>query len=136
MRAGIAALALVCALFATEPNAATKRWWSHVKALGNDGLQGRDTGSEGYRKAAAYVVEQFQRAGLKPAGDNGGWYQTVPLRALRLRTDRSEISLVRKDGAVKRLELLRNATVTARAGLPEQIDAPLIFEGAGSADDP
>jgi hypothetical protein len=136
MKFGIAALAIAGALFATEPNEATKRWWSHVKALGNDELQGRDTGSEGYRKAAAYVVEQFKRAGLKPAGENGGWYQTAPLRKVQLRTDRSEISLVRKDGSVKRLELLRNVTVTARAGLPETIDAPLLFEGSGPPDDP
>ena len=53
---------MVCAsLLATEPNDATRRWWTHVKALANDGLQGRDTGSEGYRKAADYVAQKFQR---------------------------------------------------------------------------
>jgi hypothetical protein len=56
-------------LFATEPNSATKSWWAHVKAMAGDSLQGRDTGSEGYRKAAAYVVEQFRRAGLSPASE-------------------------------------------------------------------
>jgi hypothetical protein len=54
--AGIAAV--VCAawsLAATEPNAAARRWWSHVRALSHDGLQGRDTGSMGYRRAADYA---------------------------------------------------------------------------------
>ena len=128
--------ALCGTLLATEPNNATRRWWSHVKALGNDSLAGRDTGSEGYRKAAAYVVQQFQRAGLKPAGENGGWYQSVPLRVVRLRTDQSEIALVRKDGTVSKLSWLKQVTIPARMGTPENIEAPLMFEGTGPSDDP
>jgi hypothetical protein len=131
------ALAALCGtLLATEPNNATRRWWSHIKAMANDSLAGRDTGSEGYRKAAAYVVEQFQRAGLKPAGENSTWYQSVPLHVVRLRTDRSEISLVRNDGASTKLAWLRQVTVAARNGIPENIEAPLIFAGSGAPDDP
>src|SRR5690348_5390143 len=92
------AIAAVGVMFATEPNPATKNWWAHVKAMANDSLQGRDTGSEEYRKAAAYVVEQVRRAGLSPAGENGGWYQSVPLHVVRVRTDQSEIALVRRNG--------------------------------------
>jgi len=44
------------ALLATEPNDATKALWAHIVALANDGMEGRDTGSEGYRKAEHYVV--------------------------------------------------------------------------------
>jgi len=46
-------------------------WWSHVKYLADDSLEGRDTGSEGLRKAQAYAVEQFKKAGLEPAGTDG-----------------------------------------------------------------
>ena len=53
-------------------------WWSHVKFLADDSLEGRDTGSEGLRKAQAYAVEQFQKAGLEPAGPNG-FYQACLL---------------------------------------------------------
>ena len=89
---GFALLTVACAVFATEPNEATRRWWTHVTALSGDDLKGRDTGSEGYRTAGAYVVDQLSRAGVKPAGEQG-WYQKVPLRAVRLRTDQSEIGL-------------------------------------------
>src|SRR5215468_11654953 len=75
-------------LLATEPNQETRRWWSHVQALANDGMEGRDTGSEGYRKAASYVIRQFEQTGLKPAGEQG-YAQTVPLHVIRLRTERS-----------------------------------------------
>jgi len=45
-----------------------KTWWEHVKFLADDSLEGRDTGSEGIKKAQAYAVEQFKKAGLAPAG--------------------------------------------------------------------
>jgi hypothetical protein len=72
-------LAVPVLLLATDPNPATRRWWSHVQALANDDLAGRDTGSEGYRRAAAYVVKEFEAAGLRPAGENHSWYQSVPM---------------------------------------------------------
>ena len=30
-------------------------WWTHVKFLADDSLEGRDTGSEGLNKAQAYA---------------------------------------------------------------------------------
>jgi len=127
----LALLAAACALLATEPNPATRRWWAHVTALANDALQGRDTGSEGYRRAAAYVVAQFERAGLHPAGEHG-FYQTVPLHALRFRADQSTAELAGANGS-RKLQWLRQVTVAARPGLPESIDAPLVFAGSGEA---
>src|SRR5262249_24584307 len=88
-----AAVLLAYSLHATDPTPETRRWWNHVVALANDGMEGRDTGGEGYLRAARYVVTLFERVGLKPAGDNG-YYQTVPLHAVRLRADLSRAELV------------------------------------------
>ena len=129
----IALLTLACGLFATEPNDATRRWWAHVQALSNDGLQGRDTGSEGYRRAAAYVVEQLAHAGVQPAGENG-WYQRVPLRVVRFRADLSEIALAGKNGVTK-LRWLHQVSVPARMNTPERVDAGLVFDGAAGGED-
>src|SRR5258708_8405405 len=65
-------------------------WWGHVKFLADDALEGRDTGSEGLRKAQAYAVEQFEKAGLEPAGVNG-FYQ--PIRFNQFEVDQSKSSL-------------------------------------------
>lgn len=51
----------------------------HVEYLAADELAGRDTGSEGYQKAAEYVAQQFAALGLAPAGSQG-YLQPVPLR--------------------------------------------------------
>jgi len=126
-----APLLAAAALFAADPpDEATKRWWNHVKILAADNMEGRDTGSEGYKRAERYVVEQFEKAGLKPAGENG-YFQTVPLRAVRLNKDQSSISLVEGE-KVTLLSLYHDVTVTPRAGMAQRFEAPLVFVG----DDP
>jgi hypothetical protein len=44
-----------------------------------DSMMGRESGSEGAYKASAYVAAEFARLGLEPAGDNGGWFQNLPM---------------------------------------------------------
>src|SRR5690348_16931630 len=128
---GVALAIACCAAFATEPNSATRRWWAHVSAMGGDDMGGRDTGSEGYRKAARYVVTQFEKNGLEPAGEKG-YYQTVPLHVVKLSTAQSKIELVRPSG-VTELHWLRQITTAARAGLPEKIEGPLVFVGSDAS---
>jgi Zn-dependent M28 family amino/carboxypeptidase len=127
----LAVFALTIGLFATEPNEATRRWWKHVVALSGDDLQGRDTGSEGYVKAARYVVTQFERAGLRAAGENG-YYQSVPLHEIRLIPDGSKAELLRADG-VTPLQWLHQFTMRMQEGMPDHIEAKLVFAGGGEA---
>ena len=47
----------------------------HVAALADDALEGRAAGSRGGRAAGAYLVEEFERIGIAPAGDEGSFYQ-------------------------------------------------------------
>lgn len=123
----------LCAVFlaaATEPNAETKRWWSYVQALSGDNMEGRDTGSDAYRRASRYVATQFDRLGLKPAGENG-FYQSVPMHSVKLNVAQSSVELVRKDGT-QPLTWLQQITVAADARLAQKVEAPLVF--VGSAD--
>lgn len=121
-------LSLAGVLLATQPNSATRRWWRHVTALSNDAMKGRNTGSPEYRRAAEYVAAQFEKAGVKPAGENG-WYQSVPLHEVRLRTDQSSATITGADGTTQ-LQLLRQITIGARATLPEHVQGKMIFAGS------
>ena len=47
----------------------------HVQYLCRPELGGRMTGSRGERMATAYVAAYFDYLGLKPAGDEGTWFQ-------------------------------------------------------------
>ncbi|XWW44443.1 M28 family peptidase [Fibrella sp. USSR17] len=53
---------------------------AHLRFIASDELQGRRTGSPGSQIAARYLAEQFRQLGLKPAGDNGSYYQNVALQ--------------------------------------------------------
>ncbi len=125
-----AAILLAAALLAnaTEPNPETARWWSYIKALASDKNEGRDTGSDGYRRAEEYVIKQFTRAGLKPAGTEG-YRQPVPLQFVKLDTKNSSIEISSREKRSK-LEWLQEVTLSSvRAGLPASITGELYFLG-------
>lgn len=44
---------------------------SHIQYLASDKLEGRRTGTHGEELAMQYIVSQFQKYGLQPAGSNG-----------------------------------------------------------------
>ena len=51
-----------------------------VTYLADDKLQGRAPGTPGYQMAVDYVVSRLKEIGVKPAGENGTWVQTVKFR--------------------------------------------------------
>lgn len=53
----------------------TEALLGHVRFLADPAREGRGLGSQGLEAAAQYVTEQFKVAGLKPAGDAGGFRQ-------------------------------------------------------------
>lgn len=52
----------------------------HIRLLASDSLQGRGTGTEGERMAAAYLTSQFKKLKLRPLGDNGTYLQQFPFK--------------------------------------------------------
>src|SRR5512135_2703009 len=50
-----------------------------IRFLSSDLLEGRGTGARGGDLAAHYIADQFEQAGLKPLGANGGYLQDVPM---------------------------------------------------------
>lgn len=49
-----------------------------TRELSSDAYEGRAPGTAGEEKTVAYLIKQFEAAGLKP-GNNGKWTQDVPL---------------------------------------------------------
>ena len=47
--------------------------------LADDSMMGRDAGKRGNVKGTDYIAAQFRRIGLEPAGENGTFFQAVPL---------------------------------------------------------
>ena len=126
---------LSTALAAQNPAAATmphfdgNSWWAYVKVLASDQMEGRETGSEGLRKAAAYIVDQLKADDLQPAGSNG-FYQPVKLVSRQIDESGSSLALVR-NGKDEPLVLGEDAMFSTRVDLAPQVDAPLVFVGYG-----
>jgi Zn-dependent M28 family amino/carboxypeptidase len=105
-------------------------WWAHVKFLADDSLEGRDTGSEGLRKAQAYAVEKLQKAGLEPAGTNG-FYQAVRFNQYEVDEAKSSLALVAGDQS-KTLSFADDAYIGTRSTHASvTLSAPLVFIGYG-----
>ena len=56
-------------------------------------MLGRDTPSPGLEMAAQYVADEFSRFGLRPGGDDNGWFQRYPITRRRLDLGGSRVVL-------------------------------------------
>jgi len=102
-----------------------------VKTLASDAFEGRAPGTPGEAKTVAYLIDRFRALGLKPAGDNGDWVQSVPL--LHNVADKPTRLDIRVGASVMPLIPGRDINPqTARAISQVSIaDAPLVFVGYG-----
>jgi hypothetical protein len=99
---GVAALPVPAA---TVPDLAesASRIEADVRFLADDLLEGREAGTRGYDLAALFVATRFRLMGLQPAGEDGTYFQTVPmLRGTRIR-DGAKLEVTR-DGQQTELE--------------------------------
>ena len=104
---------------------------AHVKFLASDLLEGRGTGQRGGDIAAEYIATQFALYGLKPAGDNGTYFQDVPFVGV---TTVPETTFRFEEASGKTFEaknltdfVVSNESQTETA----DIDAPIVFVGYG-----
>jgi Peptidase family M28 len=123
------AIAALLTLAAAPPklDPDTAAWWATTAQLSNDSMEGRDTGSQAYERAARLVASRFQAAGLKPAGENGTWFQRVPMHETRI--ERASVGVGNHP-----LVFLHDLTINPAAGMPARVDAPLAYGGYCAAD--
>jgi len=111
----------------TDPD--TRAWWQATEALSNDAMEGRDIGSAGYDRAADVVAKRFAAAGLKPAGDDGTWFQPITFDDWQITTKGTQIA-----AGAHPLRLLYDIFPRVSAGMPATLDAPLMFGGYRAPD--
>src|ERR1700758_863705 len=62
-----------------SPDFSPSRYMRDVIWLASDDLKGRGDGSPELDRAAEYIATEFRRAGLKPAGDHGSYFQNFEI---------------------------------------------------------
>ncbi len=103
---------------------------AHVKFLADDLLEGRAPSTRGGDLAALYIATQFQLLGLEPAGENGTFYQQVPIIES---TAKPGFTLTAKGGRSP-VRLSAPDDIVASSGIDDvtvKIDAPVVFVGYG-----
>ena len=86
----------------------------------DDSMQGRRIGEIGNAKGTDYIAREFKRLGLKPAGDSGTYFQTLPFGAQAF------------DSAAVRLSVRGAALRASRDWVPMVPSAPLRISGQAS----
>ena len=123
MKSALALVALITIGAAPLPkmDADTAAWWRTTAELSNDSMEGRDTGSAAYLRAANLVAGKFRAAGLKP-GANGRWLQTVPMH---------EVAVTRASihAGARPLVFLHDLTISPNEATPARVNAPLYYGG-------
>lgn len=105
-----------------------------VYFLASDEMRGRDTLSTESDIASAYIANRFRQAGLKPAGENGGWYQNAKFAYTEF-TEKPSIKVFESEGAQPALELAYGQDFTAFEGAASPVPkAPLAFAGYAITD--
>jgi Zn-dependent M28 family amino/carboxypeptidase len=105
---------------------------AHVRFLSLDLLEGRGPGTRGAEIAAEYIATQFALAGVEPAGDNGTYFQSVPLFAVHTDEEKTRFALVPSTG--QPVDLAYGSEIVSKdqtGQLTADIDAPVVFVGYG-----
>ena len=66
---------------------------NYLEFIASDELEGRDTPSRGLDIAAMYIADHLKTWGIKPAGDNGTYFQKFPLKRSKVDAQSTNLSL-------------------------------------------
>ena len=105
---------------------------AHVERLASDEFEGRKPGTIGERMTTTYLVDQFQRMGLKP-GNKDSYLQSVPMVEVGL-VDADKVSLdVQAGGNVEKFNFRTDTIVFSPQGKPqiEVKDSDIVYAGYG-----
>ncbi|MFV8750196.1 M28 family peptidase [Nannocystaceae bacterium ST9] len=104
----------------------------HTRLLSTDEFGGRLPGSEGARKTVEHIVATMQAIGLEPAGDDGGWTQTVRMRGVTVDQAATHVEIGSGQGQAMSMPFGKTWVGSSfAAGTEQTIDAELVFLGYG-----
>ena len=126
----LACAALLPATGSATPHVHERRVRAHVEFLADDLLEGRGAGTRGHELAMAYVIAQFSRLGLEPAGRKG-YFEPISLRESRLNLEAGRVVIRHASGETALVMLTEAIARPAAAADSAEIAAPASFVGFG-----
>lgn len=115
---------------AAAQDISTERIRAHTKFLSSDLLEGRGVGARGGDIATEYLAAEFALAGLEPAGDDGTYFQKVPLVGVETQTG-AQLSAAGRGKTVAFRWLEDFVGVNHRQQTAGKLEAEAVFVGHG-----
>lgn len=130
LRAALGLFVMFGAALAQDHEASEARMRKDITFLASDECEGRGVDTQGIHKAAEYIVGEFTKAGLKPGGKNGAWYQPFKIAGSAQLQGKSSLKL--KGPLGQEIELRPDFDFQV-LGLSAggKVTAPLVFAGFG-----
>lgn len=118
---------------AQSVDGAAERLKADVVFLASDAMKGRQLGSEQYAAAATHVERAMAAAGLRPAGEGGGW--TQPVGVVLTQSTAGQTMRLTRGARTSSLAFGRDWTHSAQTR-PDAttVSAPVVFAGFGIVD--
>jgi hypothetical protein len=120
----------------TDPGLATIKadaLEGHIYFLASDEMGGRDSLSHEGRIAAEYIAAFFHRAGLKPVGNNGTYFQNFPMVEAQLDRDRTYLRAKIGGSTTRDFAMGPDFSLSRQGSVDAEVNAPLVFAGYGIA---
>ncbi len=96
----------------------------------DDSMQGRRIGEKGNAKGTEYIAREFKRFGLKPAGDSGTYFQSLPFGPTQFDSSASSLQISGSALAAKRDWIPTAPTAqNGFGGRADVIGVPAVFAG-------
>lgn len=113
-----------------QPDPSVERMRKDITYLASAECEGRGVGTKGLDKAADYIADQFAKAGLKPGGSDGTYFQPFPFATNATLDGASTITVQGPQGQKIALKQGEDFQVfgTSAAG---KLSVPLVFVGYG-----
>ena len=103
----------------------------HLRFLADDARQGRMTGTPEYDESAAYIARQFEEIGLEAGGEDGSWFQAVPMLSRRIDVESATV-VFHQDGEQKAQRWKEDFVMGGDVVRPEtNVTAEVVFAGFG-----
>lgn len=101
----------------------------YLYAYAADSMAGREAGTPGNVKATAWIATEAQRLGLTPAGENGTWFQVLPLTQSQVEPGSAIEAGGRKFDTDKDLVLFGAFPMFGFSGTLEGTGIPTVYGG-------
>jgi len=110
-----------------------QRLYAHLQLVASDEMEGRNTPSRGLNTTAKYIASQLMQWGVLPKGDNGTYFQRIPLKSPVVDTTATTATL---GGTTLKYGDAYYASAMAGSAVGQVVYMPTAWEKPGDANSP